>query len=155
MILILKSLIKEYLILLTPFVAAGIAQVIKISIKQRGRQFRAKDFFKFTYSGMPSGHTALIVATVTIIGLTQGMASPMFAFSFVVAMVIINDAIRLRNYLGQHGEILNVLVKDLKDDNVLDEKYPKLLENIGHTPAQVIVGTLIGVVTALLMYFIF
>jgi len=152
----IKSLIGKYIILLTPFIAAGIAQVIKISIRQRGqRQFRIKDFFKFTYSGMPSGHTALITATVTIIGLVQGFSSPAFAFSFVIAMVIINDAVRLRNYLGQHGEILNVLVKDLKDDNVLDEKYPRLLENIGHTPKQVLVGSLIGVFTGILMYWIF
>jgi acid phosphatase family membrane protein YuiD len=61
----------------------------------------------------------------------------------------------LRNYLGQHGHTLNILVKDLKNDDVLDHRYPTLLEKIGHTPRQVLAGGLLGLIVSFLFYFIF
>ena len=93
---------------------------------------------------MPSGHSAMVVSLTTIIGLKIGWLSPLFAVSFIFAIIVIRDALGIRRYLGEHGKVLNVLVKDLRDDKVLDEKYPHLLERIGHTPAQVIVGSIIG-----------
>ncbi|MEI7452487.1 MAG: divergent PAP2 family protein [Candidatus Falkowbacteria bacterium] len=152
--LFIKNFFQHFYIFLTPFIAAAIAQVIKISIKQKGQKLKINDFLRFTYSGMPSGHSALMLAATTIIGLTQGFRSPLFAFAGMITILIINDAIRLRNYIGQHGEILNELVKDLKDDNYLDNKYPHLKENIGHTPIQVLMGGLLGIFVATVIYFI-
>ena len=45
-------------------------------------------------------------------------------------------------------------VKDLKDDELLDKNYPHLLEKIGHTPNQVIVGSIIGFLVSLIGYFL-
>ena len=56
--------------------------------------------------------------------------------------------------LGNHGRTLNLLVKDLKEDKFLDEQYPHLLEKIGHTPAQVLVGSLIGFLISLTGYYL-
>lgn len=152
---LIKAIIAQYLVLLVPFAAAATAQIIKISIKQRGRQMKIRDFFVFTYAGMPSGHSALMISMTTIVGLTQGFSSPFFAVSFVAAIVIINDALRLRSYLGQHGEVLNVLVKDLKDDDVLDKRYPHLLEKIGHTKKEVLAGCALGISVSLIAYLLF
>jgi len=69
--------------------------------------------------------------------------------------IVITDAIGLRNYLGQHGKTLNILVKDLKEDDFLDNSYPKQLEHIGHTPMQVIIGALIGIVVSAIGFFLF
>jgi acid phosphatase family membrane protein YuiD len=62
----------------------------------------------------------------------------------------------IRRYLGEHGKILNILVKDLKEepDKPLNENYPHLLERIGHTPAQAIIGALIGFAVSLIGYII-
>jgi hypothetical protein len=147
--------ISHHLVLLVPFVSAATAQIIKISIKQKKQKLQIRDFFIFTYAGMPSGHSALMVSLATITGLTQGLWSPLFAVSFVLAIVIINDALRLRNYLSQHGEVLNILVKDLGNDNVLDQKYPHLLEKIGHTKKEVLAGSALGIVISVLAYLIF
>jgi len=68
----------------------------------------------------------------------------------VFMTIVITDAIGLRNYLGQHGKTLNVLVKDLKEDDFLDNSYPKQLEQIGHTPLQVLIGGLIGAAVSVL-----
>lgn len=141
-----------YIYLLTPFIAFVIAQGIKIILRSLRRKVTWRDIF--SYSDMPSGHTAVVIAIVAIIGLKLGIDSPIFATAFVFAMIVITDAVGLRNYLGQHGKTLNVLVKDLKEDEFLDRTYPKLLERIGHTPLQVLIGGLIGLLTSIATYFL-
>jgi len=150
-----SALIQNWILIITPIVAAALAQFIKIGLQQtKHRKFNWKHFLKFTYSGMPSGHTALMVSLTMIIGLVVGFSSSAFALAFIVSLVIVNDAMRLRRYLGQHGETINELVNDLKDDEVLDQRYPHLLENIGHTAAQVWAGAGLGIVVSLLMYWL-
>ena len=104
---------------------------------------------------MPSGHSAMVVSLSSILFFQQGWQSPLFAFSIVLAIIVIRDALGIRRYLGQHGKILNILVKDLKDDFVLDKTYPHLLEQIGHTPAQVVAGSLIGLAVSAAGYWLF
>lgn len=141
-----------YLILITPIVAAALAQLIKQFTVKKNR-FRFKHFF--AYSGMPSGHSSIVISLATIIALQEGIDSPIFAMSIVLTLLIITDAVGLRSYLGNHGKILNVLVKDLDEDEFLDRKYPKLLEKIGHTPVQVLVGSILGFSVSLLAWMIF
>lgn len=109
----------------------------------------------FTYSDMPSGHTAVVISLTSILALKQGLDSPIFACAFVYAILVITDAIGLRNYLGSHGKTLNVLVDDLKEDDFLDRRYPKHVEKIGHTPLQVAIGVLIGSIVSLTGYLLF
>jgi acid phosphatase family membrane protein YuiD len=141
-----------YPILILPLAAGLFAQSIKFLIRSNGQKFQLKNLT--AYSGMPSGHSAIVVALATIIGLEEGFQSSMFALSVVFATVVIRDALGIRQYLGQHGQILNILVKDLQEDKMLDEAYPKLLEKIGHTPAQVLAGSLLGFVISFVGYFL-
>ncbi|MDD5527816.1 MAG: divergent PAP2 family protein [Patescibacteria group bacterium] len=142
----------SYLIL--PLIAAIIAQTAKFFIKSNQEKLSFKIIT--SYSGMPSGHAALVTALVTIIGLKQGIFSPLFAVSLVFAIIVIRDAVGIRRYLGEHGRMLNELVSDLKEepDMPLDKNYPKVLEKIGHTPAQVAVGALIGLAVSLIGFWI-
>jgi uncharacterized protein len=142
----------QYLIL--PLIAMLLTQVSKAFIKSNHQKFSIGSIL--AYSGMPSGHSALVISLATIIGLKSGWLSPLFAISFVLAMITIRDAMGLRRYLGEHGRMLNELVKDLKEepDKPLDRNYPHLLEKIGHTPAQVIVGGLIGFFISLIGFWI-
>jgi len=139
-------------ILLLPLLAGLIAQTIKFFIKANKQKINWQNIL--AYSGMPSGHSAMIVSLATIIGLTTGLNSPLFAISIILAIIVIRDALGIRRYLGQHGKVLNVLVKDLGDDKVLNEKYPHLLERIGHTPAQVLAGALLGFLISLAGYWL-
>jgi len=140
-----------YLILILPLISGAIAQIIKFFIKANKQKFSFKNIL--AYSGMPSGHSAMIISLATITGLKLGFDSPIFAISIILAIIIIRDALGIRRYLGQHGKTLNILVKDLKDDEVLEKKYPHLLERVGHTPTQVLVGSLIGFAVSLLGYY--
>lgn len=139
-------------ILVLPVVAELIAQAAKFFIKSNHLELSYKNFF--AYSGMPSAHSAMMVSLATIVGLEQGLTSPLFAVAFIIAVIIIRDALGLRRYLGEHGKILNILVKDLKDDELLDKNYPHLLEKIGHTPGQVAAGSIIGFLISLIGYFL-
>jgi hypothetical protein len=141
-----------YKILILPLVAGLIAQIAKFFIRSNNQPLNLKNLA--AYSGMPSGHTAMIVSLTTIIGLETGLASPLFAICAVFTIIIIRDALGIRRYLGQHGKILNALVKDLKEDEFLDADYPHLLERIGHTLAQVLVGALIGLLVSLIGFYI-
>ncbi|MDO8592233.1 MAG: divergent PAP2 family protein [bacterium] len=58
----------------------------------------------------------------------------------------------LRRYLGQHSEVLNDLVKELGTEQVISERYPHLREHIGHTPAQIFAGCLVGLLISLIGY---
>ena len=140
-----------YTILLMPLLAMIIAQICKFIFKS----YKLKWKNLFAYSGMPSGHSAIVISLVTIVGLELGWKSPLFAISFFIALLTIRDALGIRRYLGEHGKVLNVLVKDLKKDQVLDKKYPHLLEKIGHTPTQVLVGSIIGFLVSALGYLLF
>lgn len=140
-------------ILILPIISVIITQTIKFFIRSNNQKINLKNFF--AYSGMPSTHTAMMISLVTIAALTGGLRSPVFALSVILAIIVIRDALGLRRYLGQHGKTLNILVKDLKDDKVLDENYPRLLERIGHTPAQVTVGAFIGLLISFIGYYFF
>lgn len=131
-----------YQIILFPILSGIIAQICKFFINSNNLKVNLKNLT--AYSGMPSGHSAIVISLATIVGLEEGWNSSLFAISSILALIVIRDAVGIRQYLGQHGKTLNILVKDLGDDNVLEEKYPRLIEKIGHTPLQVFAGSLIG-----------
>lgn len=103
------------------------------------------------YGGMPSAHTAFVISLATSVGMHEGWESGAFAIAFIFALLIIRDAIGLRQFLSQHGRILNMLIKDLPDN--VEAKYPhKLEERFGHTPLQAFIGGLIGLAITGLLY---
>ena len=139
-------------IILFPVVAGFVAQVLKFCITSNNKQFGLKHVFD--YSGMPSGHTALVTSLSTILVLQEGWQSPVFGLSVILAAIVIRDAIGLRRYLGRHGKVLNDLIKDLDEDKLVDYKYPHLIERVGHTVFEVVVGALVGFLTSVIGYYI-
>lgn len=103
-----------------------------------------------SYGGMPSGHSAFVISLVTVVGLTEGIASSAFAVSVVFAAIIIRDAVGLRMYMGRHGQMINHLVRHLPPDE--QTRFPHLGERLGHTYGEAIIGALLGFSLALLLY---
>ena len=95
--------------------------------------------------GMPSSHSAFVVSLATIIYLVEGNTTA-FAVSLVFAFVVLRDAFGVRRTVGEEGLILTHLVKKLK-------LKAQTHFAMGHTPKQVIVGALIGLIVAVLVYF--
>jgi len=139
-------------ILIIPLVAALVAQVSKVFIK--GNHQKLNWSILWTYSGMPSGHAAITSALTTIIGLEKGITYPGFAIALVFTLLTLRDATGVRRQLGDQGGVINKLVDDLDDDNYLDRRYPHLTEKIGHTPLQTAAGVLLGIIIAVIGYFI-
>ena len=93
---------------------------------------------------MPSSHSAVVTALATMVGISQGIDSPMFAIAVVFAFVVMYDAAGIRRAAGKQAKILNKIVNTPGLSGV--EVTEKLQEVLGHTPTQVFVGAIIGVI---------
>lgn len=101
--------------------------------------------------GMPSSHSATVCALTTSSGLRYGIGSFEFAVSFILAMVVMYDAIGVRQETGKQAKVLNNLLFEnlLKLDAVVLQD--KLKEYVGHTPIQVVAGAVLGILIAAFM----
>ena len=99
--------------------------------------------------GMPSSHSALVVALAITVGIETGFDSPLFAVSAVLAMVVMYDAAGVRQAAGKQAQKINLIVEELLSGHPLNEEH--LRELLGHTPLQVAVGAVVGFVGALLL----
>lgn len=93
--------------------------------------------------GMPSSHSAVVAGITTLIGKYEGVGTPLFALSLTVAFVVMYDACGVRRAAGKQAELLNKLVETPGLTGV--QVSERLVEVLGHTPVQVLVGALIGV----------
>lgn len=98
--------------------------------------------------GMPSSHSAVVTSLATLIGKNEGMDTPLFALSVIFAVVVMYDAAGIRRAAGKQAKLLNKIINTPGLTGV--EVSEKLVEVLGHTPTQVFVGALIGVVAGLI-----
>ena len=98
--------------------------------------------------GMPSSHSAIVVSLATMIGKYEGVDTPIFALSLIMAFVVMYDACGVRRAAGKQAALLNKIVETPGLTGV--QVSERLVEVLGHTPTQVIVGALIGVVVGLI-----
>ena len=98
--------------------------------------------------GMPSSHSAVVTSITTLIGKYQGVGSPIFALSLIVALVVMYDACGVRRAAGKQARLLNKIIETPGLTRV--QVTEKLQEVLGHTPIQVFVGALIGIIAGLI-----
>lgn len=98
--------------------------------------------------GMPSSHSAVVTSLATLIGKNIGVGTPMFAMALIFAFVVMYDAAGVRRAAGKQAKLLNKLVETPGLSNI--QVQEKLVEVLGHTPMQVIVGAAIGVIVGLI-----
>lgn len=142
-------------VLITSIGAWAIAQIIKTIIDLC---FNKKVNFErlIGSGGMPSCHSATVTALATISGFIYGLSSFEFAISCVVAIIVMYDARGVRRETGNQAVLLNQIMEYFRN---IDKTQPKiefnqdkLKELIGHTPLQVIIGSILGFVIAIIMY---
>ncbi|MFC2067162.1 divergent PAP2 family protein [Chloroflexota bacterium] len=98
--------------------------------------------------GMPSAHSAVVCALATSIALIQGFGSVAFGIAAMFALIIMYDAAGVRQSVGKQSVVLNRVIRELRLRRPMIELERDLREFIGHTSFQVIVGGLLGIVTA-------
>ena len=98
--------------------------------------------------GMPSSHSAVAISLATMIGKNEGINSPIFALAIIFSFVVMYDAAGVRRAAGKQAKLLNKLVETPGLSNI--EVQEKLVEVLGHTPMQVVVGAIIGIIFGLI-----
>ena len=149
----LLSFIKEGQLFLIPAAILIITQVTKVLLELPNRKNFKVSYFAH-YGGMPSSHTALFVSLSTIMLLNYGWHSPYFAIAIIVCMIMVRDALGIRNHLCNHGLILKQLIHDLTQRKHTVVKHDKIITNLGHSPWQVFVGAVFGFVFTAIFYFL-
>jgi len=96
--------------------------------------------------GMPSSHAAAVIALFIGVGIREGWTSTISILALVFALAILYEAVGVRKTLEDHAKLLEHLVQyhPPEQPGLSALRTPR-----GHTPAEVGVGVVIGVVVGL------
>ena len=127
-----------------------VAQIIKFLLTLLF--YRDELNFKILMSsgGMPSSHTATVCALSTSVALIEGFASPLFAACVVFSFIVMYDAAGVRRSAGEQAQTLNQVILHLFDNQQIPINT-SVREIFGHTPVQVFVGAVIGILMPLIV----
>jgi len=98
----------------------------------------------FYDGGMPSLHTVAVVSLATALFLETGF-SAVFTLGAVLALIVINDAVKVRKITEEQSKALNKLTQSKKG-------FKKLEENVGHELADVLVSLVLGIIIPIIVY---
>ena len=141
---------ENYKYIIVPFVTLVLCQLIKFTIESFntkklvwGRLFNGS-------GGMPSSHTSFSMSLTTMIGLSFGFDTPLFAVSLIFCFIVAYDAMGLRFESGKQAEAINLLLDEVFEK----EGFKHLKEQLGHKPLEVLMGFLLGIIVALFFNYI-
>ncbi|MDF2700727.1 MAG: Divergent family protein [Haloplasmataceae bacterium] len=143
-------------------IAMLIAQLIKLPLNYLiNKEFTPS--IVLSTGGMPSSHSAFVTSLVIAVGMVEGVKSTYFAIAFVMAGVVIHDAMGIRREAGKHATVLNKMGEDFKylfnavskkeyDKETYDKKFKELL---GHEPSEAVGGILLGISIAIICFLVY
>ena len=98
--------------------------------------------------GMPSSHSAVDTCLATLIGKEYGLGSGIFALACIFSIVVMYDAAGIRRAAGKQASLLNKIIQTPgMEPSMVSEK---LVEVLGHTPFQVFIGAIIGIIVGVI-----
>ncbi len=147
-----KLLFGNYL-LMSAVLAWLVAQIIKIFTGLYQHNYMKLSKLLFSTGGMPSSHSASVVAVTTASAIAYGLDSPYFAISGVLSVIVMIDASGVRNETGKQSKFLNKIAKEIFSDDP-EAMNVAFKELVGHTPLQVFMGALLGIGVAIAMAFL-
>lgn len=133
----------------SPLIAWGLAQLLKFFLSSTS----GKPDFKKLYSsgGMPSAHTAMVVALSITVMVFEGASNSVFGLSLVFATIVIYDAFGVRRASGEQAKALNKLIDTLAKEAHKSRDEERLQDLIGHRPIEIVAGAVLGAVVSLLL----
>ncbi|MBT4277517.1 divergent PAP2 family protein [Candidatus Falkowbacteria bacterium] len=134
-------------LVIIPIVIIFLSQALKLLTDGIKGNFDLTNIYN-TYGGMPSTHTAFITSLGILIAIKDGLDSTSFAIWFILAVVVIRDALGLRQEVSRHSQAIKKIVKG-KDISI-----PPLNTRVGHKPKEVIAGFLFGITATLIIKFL-
>jgi len=141
-----------YEVIFVGFSAVFVAQVIKFLFFLIVKKTLDLRFFTTT-GGMPSSHSAGVMGLSTSVGLINGFNSVEFAIALGFAFIVMYDAAGVRRAAGKQAACLNKIIMDIYKQE-LKEAGGKLKELLGHTPLQVFVGAIFGVIYSVYIHLV-
>lgn len=146
----MHAFLSPYYVVIIPLVVLLLVRIIKFIIFyfRHGRSLAYTFSHGMTYGHMPSVHSALMISLVTSVGHYDGLNSGAFAIALVMAILTIDDATRLRVYMGEHSRYINMLIDKT---NATEEDYPRLKERMGHKPLEALAGGILGFVLTIIL----
>ena len=124
-----------------------IAQILKIfTSPQHREEFSILQLIAGS-GGMPSSHSAVVMAACFSCGILYGYGSSLFAISAVLAVVVMRDAAGVRRESGKQAAAINQMSRELNKKRKSAD-FDILTELLGHTPLQVFMGGVLGVIMA-------
>lgn len=138
---------KILIIAITAWIIAGVLKVlIDLWINKK------LDWRRIVGSGgMPSQHTATVVSLAIATGTYAGLQSSSFAIAVILAVVVMHDATGVRLETGKQAKVLNKMMENPIFANSGEEFERRLKEYVGHTPFQVLVGAIVGIIVSIVM----
>lgn len=137
----LKIFTNKFLII--PIILWALIQLFKFFTDLiKNKKFNFKRLFGA--GGMPSSHSAVVCSLAALIGKDVGYDSALFGLAVILACVVMYDAAGVRRAAGKQAAVLNKIINTPNLTNV--QVQEKLVEVLGHTPIQVFVGAIIGIV---------
>lgn len=131
-----------------PFILWFLIQTFKVIVDLvKNRRLNVKRIMGA--GGMPSSHSAIVCSLAVCIGKEYGFSSGIFALSVIIAFVVMYDAAGVRRAAGKQARILNKILET--PGLTTGEVQEKLIEALGHTPVQVVVGAIIGIVAGIIV----
>ena len=147
-----KYFFTNYL-LVSAMIGWLIAQIIKIFTGLYQNKNMSLVKILFSTGGMPSSHSATVLALTTAAGLQEGFGSPAFAICAILSMVVMIDASGVRYETGKQAVLLNKITKEIFSGKP-ELMNSGLKELVGHTPFQVVMGALLGIGVGVALFFI-
>jgi acid phosphatase family membrane protein YuiD len=131
--------------LITPFFAWLVAGCAKFAINTLRAKRLAFDLIG--YGGMPSNHSSIVSSAAAIIAFNEGLQEPALVVALALAFIVILDANSLRQQVGKHATVINVLNKDKAEK--------PLRERMGHTRLEIFAGIVTGIASAWCVHYVF
>jgi acid phosphatase family membrane protein YuiD len=129
--------------ILAAWLSAQGAKYVIVGLRQR----RFDHFRQLYLSGnMPSAHSATVTALVVVVALRDGIESGLFGLAALFAAIVMYDAMMVRRSSGEQGLAIQMLIKEQGSRVAL----PRAAK--GHTPLEVVVGALLGVIIGLVVF---
>lgn len=144
------SLLLQNKILISAVMGWLIAQILKTIIHLYfTKSFSAERLVGS--GGMPSSHSSTVCALAASTSMQCGLNSPEFALAVIVAIIVMYDALGVRRETGIQAVIINEMMDFFKGMDKKFSREDKLKELVGHTPLQVLMGAILGIIIAIVI----
>lgn len=131
-----------------------VAQILKVFTGMFSKEKFSLTRLLFSNGGMPSSHSATVMALSVAALLGEGIGSPAFAICAILSIIVMNDAVGVRQETGKQSKVINEIMRTMSTGRHEDVETG-LKELVGHTPLQVIMGAITGVGVAIILAFVY